>query len=372
MQTFHPRLQDRRAFVRDAVACALSVLALLAVMLRGTFSALEACLLLGGYCAYLAVCIVTSRAGGAGGAGGGHRHAYFAVTPSQEQLQLAEQQALVGGSAAAAAAVSGGLAEAGEAFAVSTGMQLPRQLSGVVVAGGAALPGQQAVELVSRGGSTTPQRKSAAQLAGLEGGNRPASPLPFRGKPLGEAAAAVGGGQEELASLVGGVPPSDGGTSMALTGPSPRGGAGTGWRPKLAAGHSSRMGKLVHSATRSLEELLRLHGKSGPRLWLSVAMAPARLLLHATMPALHPGAGAWGVCKSVCESARLAVWARAAAAAHFGLHCTFWPSSAALAACHSRHFIPFPFPPFPPCRVLHARICLRALPGRTPVCAAGH
>jgi sodium/potassium/calcium exchanger 6 len=49
------------------------------------------------------------------------------------------------------------------------------------------------------------------------------------------------------------------------------------------------MGKLVHSASLGLEELLHLHGKSGPRLWLSFAMAPAMLLLHATMPALHPG-----------------------------------------------------------------------------------
>ncbi len=272
--------------MRDAVAYALSVLALLALMLRGTFSAWEAVLLLAGYCLYLAVCIVTSRANG-GGASSGHRHAYFAVTPSQEQLQLVEQQALVGSSAAAAAA-AGRLAEAGEA---STGWELPSRASAVVVAGGAALPGQQ-IELVSRAGGTTPQRKSAAQLAALEGGSRPASPLPLRDKPalLGEAGV-ISGGQEELAGLVAGLPHSDAG-SLALAGPSPRG--GSGWRPKLAAGHSSRMGKIVHSASLGLEELLHLHGKSGPRLWLSLAMAPAMLLLHATMPALHPGEGAGG------------------------------------------------------------------------------
>ncbi|PRW44495.1 Zn-finger CCCH type isoform A [Chlorella sorokiniana] len=283
-------ITDRRAFVRDAVAYALSVLALLGLMLRGTFSAWEATLLLVGYGVYLAVCIVTSRAGGGGsGASGvGHRHAYFAVTPSQEHLQLAEQQALVGspaGAAAAAAAAAGGLAEAGEAYGASTGVQLPRQFGGVVVAGGAALPGQQ-IELVSRAGGTTPQRKSAAQLAALESGSRPASPLPLRDKPLGELGGIGGGGQEELASLVAGAAPSDGG-ALALAGPSPRGAAAL--RSKLAAGHSSRMGKLVHSASLGLEELLHLHGKSGPRLWLSFAMAPAMLLLHATMPALHPG-----------------------------------------------------------------------------------
>ena len=284
--------QDRRAFVRDAVAYALSVLALLCLMLRGTFSAWEAILLLVGYGAYLAVCIVTSRAGGPGsGSGGGHRHTYFAVTPSQEQLQMAEQQALVGSpaaAAAAAAATASGYAEAAEPFGASTGVQLPRQLSGVVVAGGAALPGQQ-IELVSRAGGTTPQRKSAAQLAALEGGSRPASPLPLREKPLvGEPGAA---GQDELASLVGGQPASDGGAlgAAASAFSSPRGAL----RSKLAAGHSSRMGKLVPSASLGLEELLHLHGKTGPRLWLSLAMAPAMLLLHATMPALHPG-GALG------------------------------------------------------------------------------
>ncbi|KAI7842959.1 hypothetical protein COHA_003464 [Chlorella ohadii] len=272
-------ITDRRAFVRDAVAYALSVLALLALMLRGTFSAWEAVLLLAGYCVYLAVCIITSRANG-GGASSGHRHAYFAVTPSQEQLQLAEQQALVGGSAAAAA---GALVEAGEA---SMGWELPSRSSAVVVAGGAALPGQQ-IELVSRAGGTTPQRKSAAQLAAMEGGSRPASPLPLRDKPaLLAEAGAISSGQEELAGLVAGLPHSDGG-ALALAGPSPRG--SSGWRPKLASGHSSRMGKIVHSASLGLEELLHLHGKSGPRLWLSLAMAPAMLLLHATMPALHPG-----------------------------------------------------------------------------------
>lgn len=275
--------------MRDAVAYALSVLALLCLMLRGTFSAWEAILLLVGYGAYLAVCIITSRAGGAGGgSSGGHRHAYFAVTPSQEQLQMAEQQALVGSPAAAAAAAaapSSGYAEAAEPFGASTGVQLPRQLSGVVVAGGAALPGQQ-IELVSRAGGTTPQRKSATQLAALEGGSRPTSPLPLWEKPLVDESGAAG--HYELASLVGGQPASDGGALGAATSAfsSPRGAL----RSKLAAGHSSRMGKLVHSASLGLEELLHLHGKSGPRLWLSLTMAPAMLLLHATMPALHPGA----------------------------------------------------------------------------------
>ena len=296
--------QDRRAFVRDVVAYALSVLALLGLMLRGTFSAWEAGLLLAGYCAYLGVCLAISRAGGAGGSGSGgggggaQRHAYFEVSPSQEQLQMAEQQALVaGGGVGAANGGSGVPADEAEAFGARTGVQLPRQLSGVVVAGGAALPAQlagQQVELVSRGGGLPPQRKSVSNLASPDGASRPTSP--FRDKPPGEP----GAGQEEAAALVGGLAPSDGGAlALALGGPSPRGGAV--WRPKLAAGHGSRMGKMVHSASLGLEELLHLHGKSGPRLWLSLAMAPAMLLLHATMPALHPGGagerGFVGQCK---------------------------------------------------------------------------
>lgn len=272
-----PEILDRRAFVRDAVAYALSTLALLLLMLRGVFSAWEAGAMLVGFGAYLATCLLTSRGGVGGsssGPGGGHRHAYFAVSPSVEQLQM--------------------MANNVQQLTAAQQQQLGEEYCGsrhngaaAGAAGGADLPHHQQIELVSRVGGPLPQRKSTSRLVTPEG-SRPTSPL--RATRLGDASAgsssaALGGGgggpDLELAGLVGGLPPSDGGATL-----SPRGAA---WRAKLPAGHSTRVGKLVSSASLGLEELLHTKGKAGPRLWLTIMMSPAMLVLHLTMPALHPG-----------------------------------------------------------------------------------
>ena len=369
-----PAVQDRRAFVRDAVAYLLSLLALLALMLRGTFTAWEAGLLLLGYGAYLATCLLTSR----GGSTGGHRHAYLAVAPSQQQLG------------------DGG----GEASAVGTSQHGGAQLNGVVVAPAAPeavmlrsplhTPRAQ-VELVNRAGGGQPQHKPlhAHSREPSQSGSRPASHA--RDKLYTELAApwqqqqdqhqqqrqlVDGNGMQEteLAALVSATPASDALPGLpdlpGLPGVSPRG--------RLPHGGGGRMQRVLQTASLGLEEvggrggwvggvcvwggeggkgcacsrmcmqafpsthphartwsclpacsaslaspwpvaeclcqprhidrsccnpaarplspacpmqLLHIKGKSGPRLWLSVAMAPLALLLHATMPALHAGEG---------------------------------------------------------------------------------
>ncbi|PSC70828.1 coiled-coil domain-containing 94-like protein isoform A [Micractinium conductrix] len=278
-------IADRRAFVRDAVAYLLSLLALLALMLRGTFTAWEAGLLLLGYGAYLATCLLTSR----GGSTGGHRHAYLAVAPSQQQLG------------------DGG----GEASAVGTSQHGGAQLNGVVVAPAAPeavmlrsplhTPRAQ-VELVNRAGGGQPQHKPlhAHSREPSQSGSRPASHA--RDKLYTELAApwqqqqdqhqqqrqlVDGNGMQEteLAALVSATPASDALPGLpdlpGLPGVSPRG--------RLPHGGGGRMQRVLQTASLGLEELLHIKGKSGPRLWLSVAMAPLALLLHATMPALHAG-----------------------------------------------------------------------------------
>jgi hypothetical protein len=264
-------MQDRRAFVRDAVAYVLSTLALLGLMLRGTFSAWEAGLMLLGYCAYLAVCLLTSWRGAVGGA----RHSYYAVSPAQQQqreleqqqlqLELLEQQQQEGGT---------------PTYAGST------QLSGVVVAAASEAsplhsPRLQ-IELVSRVGGPQPLRKLSRGVADCTGGgsSRPASPL--RGRQQADGA----GQDTELAGLVGRLPLSD----------APLSGSG-GMRPSPSRGRlgsTSGLGGVLHTASLGLEELLHTKGKTGPRLWASLMMAPLTLLLHATMPALHAGGWAGG------------------------------------------------------------------------------
>lgn len=295
--------------MRDAVAYLLSTLALLALMLRGTFTAWEAGLLLLGYGAYLAVCLWTSRGRGGGTAPGLHHRGYLPVTPTQAvvhgqplgvALPLGEQQAQANG--------------------LERGGSIASQLEGVVVAstvaggGQGALPGaipRAQVELVSRVGASQPQRKlsrTASPAANGAVGSRPPSPGP--GRALDARAAAQhqwqqwqqlesGAVQEnELAALVNGMQSSDALAPAAAApgaadapGASPR--AST-WRSRLRrVGRAGRLGRLLASASLGLEELLHTRGRSGPGLWLAVAMAPLTLLLHATMPALHGGAGRW-------------------------------------------------------------------------------
>lgn len=283
--------------MRDAVAYLLATLSLLCIMLRGVLSAWEAVLLLLGYVAYLTTCLLTSR----GGAAGGHHHTYFAVSPSQEQLQMAaaaaeEQLQLV--VAGDAAALNGSSSAHGEEHA---GGSRHASLDGVVVSGGANSAGPargQHIELVSRAAAL--QRKGSGRMATPDS-SRPTSPL--RGKPgftsaadMGSSSAALagpGGAELELTGLVAGVPPSDGGVGGADDGPSRVSPRGAAWRAKLSSSNSSRMGKVLHSASLGVEELLHSKGKQGPRLWLTLLMAPAMLLLHATMPALHPGEEGW-------------------------------------------------------------------------------
>lgn len=276
--------------MRDAVAYLLSTLALLALMLRGTFTAWEAALLLLGYVAYLVTvtCWITSSGSGAGA--GAHRHTYCAVSPSQGQLQAHGQHA-------------------------AEQQQQQQQLNGVVVAAGGLgvqealpLPTPRAqVELVSRVGGPQPQRKASRAIApdlGGAPGSRPTSPA--RGKFFEAAAVAqqqqqqdAGVQENELVALVAGTAPSDaplGGASAAAGGglpaASPRAPpwrGGSKLRRTASGGIGGKLAGVLQSASLGLEELLHTKGKSGPRLWLSMLMAPFMLLLHATMPALHTG-----------------------------------------------------------------------------------
>lgn len=298
--------------MRDAVAYLLSTLALLALMLRGTFTAWEAGLLLLSYGAYLAVCLWTSRGGG-GARPGLHHRGYLPVSPSQARgpgqaletaLQLAEQQQQH---------VNGLQRNSGNAA----------QLNGVVVASAVAgglqgvlpvPPPRAQVELVSRVGAAQPQRKLSRPASPQSNGNlarRPSSPA--RGRVLDAAVAAqqqeqwqqwqqLEGGavqENELAALVSSVQLSDGPATAAAAGAAGTPGASPRappWRSRLRrAGSIRRLAGLLHTASLGLEELLHTKGRSGPRLWLSVAMAPLTLLLHSTMPALHGGAtrGYW-------------------------------------------------------------------------------
>jgi len=185
--------------VRDAVAYALSTLALLALMLRGTFTAWEAALLLLGYGAYLATCLLTSR-GGSSGAHGLGAHGYNAVSQQHLPQQQGEQQQLNG-----AVVVAVPVAEVEGAPAVE--LLTPRAQ----------------VELVSRVGGPQPQGRKTSRAASVDhsigGSSRPGSPsLPSYGKLVELAtfqqqqqSAGPGGGMQdsEAAALVGGMAPSD-------------------------------------------------------------------------------------------------------------------------------------------------------------------
>ena len=309
-------MQDRRAFVRDAVAHVLSTLALLGLMLRGTFSAWEAGLMLLGYCAYLAVCLLTSRRGAVG-----PRHSYYAVSPAQQQQQkqreLEQQQLHLE------------LEQQQQQEGVTPTYAGSTQLSGVVVAAASEAsplhsPRLQ-IELVSRVGGPQPLRKLSRGVADSIGGgsSRPASPL--RGRQQAD-----GAGQEtELAGLVGGMPLSD----------APRSGSG-GMRAAPSRGRlgsSGGLGGMLRTASLGLEELLHTKGKTGPRLWASLMMAPLTLLLHATMPALHAGGWAGRAWPTAAVPAALSC--------PHGCACSFEPT--ATISCTTRLLL---------CRLLHATL----------------
>jgi hypothetical protein len=63
-------IPDRRAFVRDASAYLVASLLTLCLLWAGRLTALDGALLLGGYVAYLALCLATRSGGGGGGASG--------------------------------------------------------------------------------------------------------------------------------------------------------------------------------------------------------------------------------------------------------------------------------------------------------------
>jgi Ca2+/Na+ antiporter len=270
-------LQDRRAFVRDCLAYLVSTLALLGIMLRGVFSAWEAGLLLLGYAAYLTTCILTSKgAVGPGHRGGGSmRHGYEAVSPShlqqqqplpQPQLQLEMANVQCGGAAGGGAFSIGG-----------AGQVVP---DGVITS--PVVASLRQTELVSRPGSGQPlARKSTDASIGKRQQQQQQQQQPAE-QQQGCSGAAFNE-NSELAVLVGDLPLSD---ALPACEAVPR---QAPWHAKLGARSSGRMNKVLGSASLGLQEMLHTKGRSGPSLWLTMLMSPAMLLLHATMPAMHPG-----------------------------------------------------------------------------------
>ena len=302
----HSEVPDRRAFVRDVTAYLLACLLMLALCSRGSFGVLESAFMVAAYCAYLLVCILTSR---------GHRA--MAPSLSQHQLHMLQHQQLAtaaahrGGSAGVAGlqplVLRGGPgAGAGAAAGVGGGSFTPRTWSPT-----RGLGADRDIEMVLRpggpSGSTAVSRKptgaAAATAAAGGGGGGGGGAGGANGsaavsrKPTGAAAPAAGGGAGgangsaqpwALQSSIEGE--QEGGNTSALLLPAQLAGAAA------SAAADSRLAESQQpqgwaagllGAWRSLLRLLHLEGQRGPWLVLALAGAPALLLLHLTMPSLH-------------------------------------------------------------------------------------
>jgi len=276
-------ISDRRSYSRDASAYMVATLATLLLLCLGKLTAVDGIFLIAGYFVYLGICLGTRNSSGEGG-GNTSKHQY--AHPSHA---LATNVNLSINDDA-------GLDDA-ELEMIPFTLEISSGPGSNLAAAAAAATGQHHLHQQQQ-----QQFPVEVMIPKYSGPSKEPSISLSPGKSSKLRPRTAGGGVGDFASVV--PPPTDSITTQQIT-PLVNPSFQRSTAPSVPPGAGGNVGSLqqwcsvetLKEAAAAwwrdlpsiLEETLHLHGKTKIRRYLTYAMSPSILFMHATMPTLHSG-----------------------------------------------------------------------------------